>query len=72
MIMLIDKMRIIISAGTSMCQKKLLSSAPFQTGSREETTSDALLKGRKTITILHNSQRYELRITRQNKLILTK
>ncbi len=41
-------------------------------GNTRQITSQALFKGAKVITILHNNQRYSIRITRQNKLILSK
>jgi len=38
----------------------------------DEIDSKRLLQGRQAITILHNNERYQLRQTRQGKLILTK
>ena len=35
-------------------------------------TTPALLAERSVLTILHNNEPYQLRITRKNKLILTK
>ena len=35
-------------------------------------SSDALLQGRKAVTISHNGSLYRLQATRQGKLILTK
>ena len=37
-----------------------------------EWRSDVLLTGRREVTILHAGERYRLRLTRTNKLILTK
>jgi len=35
-------------------------------------TSNDLMQGKKELVIIHNDQRYMLRITRNGKLILTK
>ena len=47
-----------------------------ETSPREEgspsLSSDALLRGRKAVTISHNGALYRLQTTRQGKLILTK
>ena len=58
----------------SICEEKSrVVVAPPAAGVPEiELTSDALFEGAKTLTILHGGERYLLRITRQNKLILTK
>ena len=37
-----------------------------------EVRSEALFTGRREVTILHAGERYRLRLTRANKLILTK
>lgn len=37
-----------------------------------ELSSDALLGGRRELVIRHGDETYRLRLTRQNKLILTK
>jgi len=39
---------------------------------KDEIDSKYLLQGRQAITIMHNKERYQLRQTRQGKLILTK
>lgn len=72
MIMLIDKMRIIITKGGFMRHNEPASPITAQEETRPILTSEALFKGLSVITIVHDSKRYELRITRQNKLILTK
>ena len=41
-------------------------------GSPTVVTSEALLGERRQLSIIHNGQRYTLRITANNKLILTK
>jgi len=41
-------------------------------GSPTAVTSEALLGKRRQLSIIHNGQRYTLRITANNKLILTK
>jgi hemin uptake protein HemP len=41
-------------------------------GSTTAVTSEALLGKRRQLSIIHNGQRYTLRITANNKLILTK
>ncbi|SER16962.1 Hemin uptake protein HemP [Faunimonas pinastri] len=45
---------------------------PREHGSPREIASDALLGGRRELVIMHGSERYVLRQTRQGKLILTK
>lgn len=40
-------------------------------GSRE-ISSEALFQGKNELVILHNAQRYQLRITSNHKLILTR
>lgn len=47
----------------------LTSSAPTQ---RPRVESGALLQGSSSVEIEHAGQRYLLRVTRENKLILTK
>lgn len=55
-------------------QSKPTSSArpPEQTSARPSVDSQTLLRGASAIEIEHSGQRYLLRVTRENKLILTK
>ncbi len=46
--------------------------APEGVAPRPRLTSEALLKGAPAVEIEHAGQRYLLRVTRENKLILTK
>lgn len=45
---------------------------PLGTGRHPRLDSGELLKGANTVEITHAGQRYLLRVTRENKLILTK
>ncbi|WP_200940901.1 hemin uptake protein HemP [Methylobacterium sp. Leaf113] len=45
---------------------------PRPPGVPAEVSTQALLRGQREITILHGSDRYRLRITANDKLILTK
>lgn len=58
----------------SACEEKSLIAvaAPAPCAPQIELTSDRLFEGAKTLSIVHGGERYLLRITRQNKLILTK
>lgn len=46
--------------------------APVETPPPSRFTSAELLRGQNTVEIDHGGQRYLLRVTRENKLILTK
>ncbi|NKB38724.1 MAG: hemin uptake protein HemP [Gammaproteobacteria bacterium] len=45
---------------------------PLEGDARRDWRSEELLSGAKEISILHNEERYKLRLTANNKLILTK
>ena len=45
---------------------------PAEPGTDLQVASAALFRGRREITIVHHGQEYRLRITRADKLILTK
>lgn len=45
---------------------------PEQPGNRPRIDSQQILQGAQVVEIEHAGQRYQLRITRENKLILTK
>lgn len=47
-------------------------SIPLQKpGPADRVTSDALLRGRNELVIVHNGREYRLRLTQNGKLILT-
>ena len=48
------------------------SSPPTETNARPRIDSGKLLQGANALEIDHSGQRYLLRVTRENKLILTK
>ncbi|GEM_PF-171782 len=47
-------------------------SRPVARSSRQEVNSHDLMRGHRELTILHGDQEYRLRITQNDKLILTK
>lgn len=47
-------------------------SLEYEAGTTRTITSDQLFDGSGEVVILHNGAQYRLRITRQDKLILTK
>ena len=57
---------------TSSTQPAPSKPLPDQSASRPRIASQQLLRGAQAIEIDHAGQRYLLRITRENKLILTK
>ena len=48
------------------------SAAPVPTETQQRVDSNQLLRGQRTVEIEHGEQRYTLRVTKDNKLILTK
>ena len=46
--------------------------APVPTETQQRVDSNQLLRGQRTVEIEHGEQRYTLRVTKDNKLILTK
>jgi hemin uptake protein HemP len=50
----------------------LSNSPPDSTAARPLIESEQILRGNSTVEIEHAGQRYLLRVTRENKLILTK
>ena len=54
-------------------QKNLLTPTPADSSAiRPRIESEEILRGNTTVEIEHAGQRYLLRVTRENKLILTK
>lgn len=58
--------------GADRARDEVQDSGPVPPGVPPEVSSEALLRGQREITILHAGDRYRLRITANDKLILTK
>ena len=57
---------------TSSCKTPNASQTAGRTNDRPRLTSEQILRGNSAVEIEHAGQYYLLRITRENKLILTK
>ena len=58
--------------GGSMTDPQARAARPERPAAPREISSEALFQGKNELVILHNAQRYQLRITSNDKLILTR